>query len=119
HRPQRTLARWLREVQDDESSPFVAVEQQSTSGRTVTLPLGECFYVARRVSEDSPLGQGVLADIAERWDKLVRYEALEGSELFSSLGGLPVARAPLEDLRTLSEQEHAGDWKDPVVAGKR
>ncbi len=109
HRPQRTLTRWLRTVDGDDSTPFYAVEQQSSSGATRVLPLSECFYLARKISDDEPDGQGMLAEIAEIWEKLIRYGALEGSELFSSMGGTPMVRVPLEDLRTLAETKHPGD----------
>ncbi len=112
HRPQRTLTRWLRERDNDETTPFVAVEQQSLTGRTVRLPLAECFYLARKISDDAPNGQGVLEEVAEIWEKLVRYGALEGSELFSSMGGTPIVRAPIEDLRSLAEQKHPTSTSD-------
>lgn len=109
HRPQSTLDRWLREDPEDESTPFAAVTQRSAMGREVVLPLSECFYLANDIGEDAPTGRAALADIAERWDKAVRYEAHEGSELFSSLGGTPVARIPQEELRDDAERKHAGD----------
>lgn len=115
HRPQSTLARWLRADPADERTPFVAVTQRSPMGQEATLELAECFYLVRAVGEDSPTGRAALADVAERWDRAVRYEAHEGTELFTSLGGTPVARIPQEELREAAELKHGTD-ADAVVS---
>lgn len=109
HRPQSTLEKWLRADPSDETTPFVAVTQRSSMGREVTLPLADCFYLRRAIGEDAPTGRAALADVAERWDRAVRYEAHEGTELFTSLGGTPVARIPQEELRDDGEKKHPGD----------
>lgn len=99
HRPQHTIERWLREKQDDESTPFVAVEQRSsTGGQTAQLPLSECFYIVNNSSTDDPRGRAVLDDVAERYERVTNYEMLEARELFSSMGGTPIIRAPLAEL---------------------
>lgn len=109
HRPQSTLDRWLRADPADETTPFVAVTQRSQMGREITLDLADCFYLANDIGEDSPTGRAALADVAERWDRAVRYEAHEGTELFTSLGGTPVARIPQEELRDDAEKKHGTD----------
>jgi hypothetical protein len=109
HRPQETLVEWLREDPSDETSPFAAVTQRSSMGRTFTLPLVDCFYLARKIGASDPRGRAALADVAERWDRATRYEAHEGTELFSSLGGTPVARIPQEELRDDAENRHGTD----------
>ncbi|MEO7094198.1 MAG: hypothetical protein ABI175_13165, partial [Polyangiales bacterium] len=109
HRPQSTLLRWLREDPSDETTPFVAVTQRSTRGHEIPLPLPDCFYLARKIGTDDPRGRSALDDIAERWDRAVRYEAQEGTELFSSLGGTPIARIPQEELRDDAEKKHGID----------
>lgn len=109
HRPQSTIERWLREVENDETTPFSRVEQRSPMGAVARLELRECFYLVSDIGEDAPTGRAALDDVAERWDRLVRYEALEGTELFSSLGGTPIARIPQEELREAAEQRHKGD----------
>lgn len=109
HRPQHTIERWLRKDPSDESTPFVAVEQRSPMGKQATLWFRECFVVSNDVGEDAPTGHAVLDDVADRWDKLVRYEALEGTELFSSLGGTPIARIPQGELAEAAEQKYPGD----------
>lgn len=110
HRPQRTIERWLRAVETDEATPFARVEQRSPMGKVVELDLSECFYVANHAGGvDAPTGRAALDDIADRWDKLTRYEALEGTELFSSLGGTPIARIPSGELQDNAEQRHRGN----------
>lgn len=115
HRPQSTLDRWLRADPADETTPFVAVTQRSPMGREVRLELGDCFYLANDIGEDAPTGRAALADVAERWDRAVRYEAQEGTELFTSLGGTPIARIPQEELRDDAEKRH-GTNTDAVLS---
>lgn len=109
HRPQHTLERWLRADPSDETTPFVAVTQRSPMGHVAELALTDCFYLANDIGEDAPTGRAALADVAERWDRAVRYEAHEGTELFTSLGGTPVARIPQEELRDDAEKKHGTD----------
>ncbi len=109
HRPPETLERWLRADPSDETTPFSAVTQRSSMGREFTLPLSDCFYLARKIGTSDPRGRSALADVAERWDRATRYEAHEGTELFTSLGGTPVARIPQEELRDDAEKKHGTD----------
>jgi hypothetical protein len=96
HRPMSTILRWLRAA---DNMPFDSVEQQTPDGKLWPIPLSECLYIREGVMSDSPEGVGVLRLIVERIRRIHKYEALEGSEMFSSMGGLPIARAPLEEIR--------------------
>lgn len=120
HRPMHTVDRWRREREDDETTPFVAAIQRTASGRTFDLPLSQCLYLVDRMLGDDPFGVGVLRLVVERIRRTGKYEQLEGSELFSSLGGLPIYRAPLEEIRRdvsgLPESEQQAEI-DRRVAG--
>jgi hypothetical protein len=95
HRPPHTVERWLRDADD---KPWRAVEQRISNGRTYEIPLEDCLYLVNDTLTDSPEGVGFLRLIVERLRRITKYERLEGSELFSSMGGIPIARAPLEEI---------------------
>ena len=95
HRPPHTIEKWLR---PDPRSPWNAVEQRVDDGKTYTIPLEECFYLVNDMISDAPYGTGVLRLVVERLRRVDNYEKLEGSEMFSSMGGMPIYRAPLEEL---------------------
>lgn len=95
HRPMHTIQRWLS---PNGTAPYTDVEQQIPDGSTRKLPLTECLYVVEKMLSDDPFGVGVLRLVAQRIKRAGDYEAIEGSELFSSLGGLPIVRVPLEEM---------------------
>ena len=95
HRPQYTIQRWLR---SDPQLPFDSVEQLVDSGDTFPISLDECLYLRNDVVGDSPDGTGVLRFIVERQRQTLNYRTLEGAEMFSGMGGTPIARVPLEDI---------------------
>jgi len=105
HRPPHTVEKWLRKVENDETTPFVAVEQTTASGKRFPVPLDECLYLVSDTLTDSPEGAGFLRLVAERLRRISKYERLEGSELFSSMGGTPIARAPLEEIAKHAAQQ--------------
>lgn len=105
HRPQHTIDKWLRDTigtmfseSEAQSGPFVAVQQQLPSGQHERIPLEECLYLANDDIGDSPEGVGVLRLIADRIRKVEDEEALELDEMFSSMGGTPIIRVPLEEI---------------------
>lgn len=103
HRPMHTITRWT-----PDEGPFDTAIQE-IDGRAYDLYLPECLYLVERMLGDDPFGVGVLRLVVERLRRAGHYEIIEGSEIFSSLGGLPIARAPLEeidrDTSTLNEGE--------------
>lgn len=100
-RPPSTIDRWWREDNADPKTPFAAVEQRLITGQTAILALEQCLYVVNHngTGSTSPDGVGMKRLIAERCRKLGIYEPLEGSELASSLGGIPITRAPLQEMK--------------------
>lgn len=101
HRPQPTIERWLRARAGDETSPFARVEQRIATGRTVMLDLVDCLYIVNDsgTNSESPTGVGMLDLIAERARQLGVYEGIIGAEIASSMGGIPISRAPLEEMK--------------------
>jgi hypothetical protein len=100
HRPQVTIDRWFRAVEDD-ASPFIRVDQRTASGKTATLWLRDCLYVVNDngTITESPMGVGMFDHIAERARQLGVYEGIIGTEVATSLGGIPIARVPLQEMR--------------------
>lgn len=98
-RPQHTISSWYREREDD-VSPFVRVGQELPNGRTLTINLADCLYLVSDAGtgSESPAGVGQLELIAERARQLGVYESLLGTEVASSLGGVPIYRAPLQEM---------------------
>lgn len=100
HRPQHTIDKWWRERPSDESTPFARVEQRLSSGNTATLDLVDCLYVVNDngTNSESPTGVGMLDLVAERARRLDVYEGIIGLEVSSSMGGVPIVRAPLQEM---------------------
>jgi hypothetical protein len=115
HRPPHTVEKWMRQTEGDETTPFVSVEQRTASGKCFPVPLAECLYLVNDTLTDSPEGVGFLRLIAERLRRISKYERLEGSELFSSMGGTPIARAPLEEIAANAAKE-SGATPETIVA---
>lgn len=107
HRPMHTIQRWYRAADD---RPFEAVEQQTRDGKTHAISLDECFYVVEKMLSDDPFGVGSLRLVVERIRRAGLYEKLEGSEMFSSMAGTPIYRAPIEEINAA-----AGDSDDPTA----
>ncbi len=95
HRPAHTAFQWLRK---DSFSPFDTFVQRIQTGETTPIPLSECLHIVNDTLSDSPEGTGVLRLVVERVRRNGNYEAREGSEVFMSMGGMPIARVPLTEI---------------------
>lgn len=113
HRPPHTIEQWWREGRGKQG-PFVSCTQRTDDGETADLDLAECFHVVQDMLTDSPEGVGVLRFVVERLRRIDNYEKLEGAELFSGMGGTPIARVPLADINTAAPAD-----KDKRAAFKR
>ena len=97
HRPPHTIWQWWREGKGA-TGPFVSVTQRTADGQTADIPLDECLYLVNDTFGDDPGGVGMLRLVIERIRRADKYEALEMTEAFSSMGGMPIPRAPLEEI---------------------
>lgn len=102
HRPQRTIVRWNR----DESGTVESVVQQTMSKGSITLPRSKIVYAVDDTLTDSPEGLGLFRHIAITADRLRQFMKLEELGFTTDLRGIPIARAPLAELK--AEVEAAG-----------
>jgi hypothetical protein len=118
-RPAHTIDKWFREG-DLNGQPGVGawaeVEQVTQDGGRYRIPLSQCLYLAEDTIGAGPDGPGMLRLVVERLRRISNYEALEGSELFSSMGGMPIARVPLEEI---SRSVPLGSTADQAAAHER
>jgi hypothetical protein len=120
-RPPHTIEEWWRADPTKQRGPFVEVMQRISTGDKFTIPLAECLYVTHDAAGNSPEGRGIKRLVIERLRRLTNYEALEGSEVFSGMGGTPIARVPIEEINHnvpsgLSESEIAASRTREVSA---
>lgn len=101
-RPQRTIARWLR----DASGTVEAIVQRVPGRGDVTLPRAKVVYLVDDTLTDSPEGVGLYRHLAATADRLRQFLELEEVGFSTDLRGIPIARAPLGELK--AEAEAAG-----------
>ncbi len=103
-RPQVTIERWETER---ESGKVLGVYQRSPhTGAEIGIPRWKVVYLVDDALSDSPEGLGLFRHVAEKAERLQKYEDLEGIGYEGDLAGIPIARAPLQRLR---EMVKAGD----------
>lgn len=99
-RPQSSIYEWHRANDSDPSSEWAWVLQRVETGQTQRIELGDCLYVTNcnGTVTTNPLGVGMLELIYDRARLHGIYERIEGTEIVSSMGGIPIARIPLGKL---------------------
>ncbi len=95
HRPQQTIIRWLR----DPSGTITAAVQRIDGGAEVTLPRGKIVYAVDDTLTDSPEGVGLFRHLAAVKNRLQLFLELEEIGFANDLRGIPVARAPMGEMR--------------------
>lgn len=95
HRPQRTIVRWNR----DEGGTVESVVQRVPGRADVTLPRSKIVYAVDDTLTDSPEGVGLFRHMAKTADRLQLFLQLEEIGFTTDLRGIPIARAPLGELR--------------------
>ncbi|MFL6864130.1 MAG: hypothetical protein ACJ8DZ_14135 [Allosphingosinicella sp.] len=110
HRPQRTISRWLR----DPSGTVIAVKQRTFGKGDVEIPRSKLVYAVDDTLTDEPEGIGLFRHLAPTADRLREFLELEEAGFVTDLRGIPVARAPLGELK--KEVEAAGDKGSPERA---
>lgn len=102
HRPQKTIAQWKR----DASGTVESVIQRVPGMSEVELPRAKIVYAVDDTLTDSPEGVGLFRHLAKTASRLETFLALEEIGFTTDLRGIPVARAPLDELQ--KEVEEAG-----------
>lgn len=95
HRPQKTIQRWNR----DQGGTVESVIQRVPGRQDVELPRTKILYAVDDTLTDSPEGVGLFRHLIVSATKLETYLALEEIGLTTDLRGIPVARAPLAEMR--------------------
>lgn len=99
-RPQHTINRW----DIDEQSQLIGVWQRNPQdGQELYIPRKKQLYLVDDSLTDSPDGMGWFRHLAEPAKRLKSYLELEGIGYERDLGGIPIARAPLQRLNELME----------------
>lgn len=96
HRPQSTIWRWDK---PDDRQPWQGVEQRTKSGHTYVIPRGRLFYCFDDTLTDQPDGIGLLRHVIQLVDRLNVLQGLEGFGYESDLRGMPMGRAPIEEIK--------------------
>jgi hypothetical protein len=104
HRPQQTIIRWNR----DPSGTVESVVQRIPGGKEVVLPRGKIVYAVDDTLTDAPEGVGLFRHLAAIRDRLELFLDLEEIGFANDLRGIPVARAPLAELREEVEKTIEG-----------
>jgi hypothetical protein len=95
-RPQHTIERWAT----DESGTVVGVTQLSPQTfKEIPLDRKRLVYMVDDSLTDSPEGLGLFRHVVEAVERLREYEHLEGIGFETDLRGIPLARAPITELR--------------------
>lgn len=94
-RPQLTIERWDADI----TGSIVGVVQRSEqTSEEIYLPRNKLVYVVDDSLNDSPEGLGLFRHVVESVQRLRRYEELEGFSFETDLRGIPIGRAPLQEL---------------------
>jgi hypothetical protein len=102
NRPVRTIARWNR----DKSGTIESVTQQLPSGGQVIIPRSKLIYAVDDTFTEAPEGMGLLRHCVETSKRLDDFLRLEKIGYETDLRGIPIARAPLGELK--KEVDSAG-----------
>lgn len=99
-RAQFTIERW----DTTEDGAVVGVSQRSPQdAKDIYLPRNKIVYAVDDSLNDSPQGLGLLRHIVNSAKRLERYEQLEGFGYETDLRGIPIGRAPLQDIANAVE----------------
>lgn len=104
-RPQSTIEIW---GVDPKTGDVLGVGQRSPqTGELLYIDRRKSLYLVDDTVSDSPEGLGLLRHVVEAARVLCRLEQLEGYGYEMDLRGLPIARAPIEELEDEAKKEGA------------
>ena len=95
-RAQFTIERWSCAPDGNVEG---VVQRSPQSGEQIWLPREKIVYMVDDSLHDSPEGLGLFRHLTETNDRLKRFEQLEGFGFETDLRGIPVGRAPLQELQ--------------------
>lgn len=94
-RPQHTIEKWV----PDEDGTILGVQQRSPqTGKLLWIPRGKYVYLVDDMLSDSPEGLGLFRHLVEPAERLKKYLKLEGQGFERDLRGIPIARAPIDEI---------------------
>jgi hypothetical protein len=116
-RPQATINRW----DIDERGNLIGIEQVAVqSGQAFYIPRNKLIYLVDDTLTDSPDGMGWFRHLAEPAERFEEYLGKEGIGFTRDLSGVPVARAPLSELKGkvgTPKPNGQGVYTDEEIAG--
>lgn len=100
-RPQWTIEKW--EAADD--GTILGVQQRNPqNGALLWIPRSKYLYLVDDMLSDSPEGLGLFRHLVEPGERIKAYLKLEGQGFERDLRGIPVGRAPIEEINNLVAQ---------------
>jgi hypothetical protein len=102
HRPPHTIQRWDK---PSEQMSWQAVAQLTRVGNDFVIPRNRLWYSWDDTLTDQPDGVGLMRHVIELVRRLGVLEGLEGLAYESDVRGMPIGRAPLEELRKTAGAE--------------
>jgi alkylated DNA nucleotide flippase Atl1 len=94
-RPQHTIEKWI----PDEDGSILGVQQRSPqTGKLLWLPRAKYVYLVDDMLSDSPEGMGLFRHLVEPAERIKKYLKLEGQGFERDLRGIPIARAPIDEI---------------------
>lgn len=100
HRPPHTVQRWDK---PSEQAPWQAVAQLTRAGNEYIIPRNRLWYCWDDTLTDMPDGVGLMRHVIELVRRLGVLEGLEGLAYESDVRGMPIGRAPIEELKKMAE----------------
>jgi hypothetical protein len=94
-RPQHTIEQW---AVDSKGRVIGCYQRNPQTNALLGLPRDKLVYLVEDTMTDSPEGLGVFRHLAEPYNRLLRYQALEARAYERDLRGIPVATAPLASI---------------------
>ena len=97
-RPQVTIERWDTDATRDVAGVW---QQSPQTYQDIYLPRQKLWYLVTDSLDDSPEGYGLLRQLVAPAKRLARYEQLEGFGYEMDLHGVPIVRAPIDELQAV------------------
>jgi hypothetical protein len=114
HRPPHTVQRWDK---PSEQESWQAIAQLTRQGKEWIIPRNRLWYCWDDTLTDMPDGVGLLRHVIELVRRLGVLEGLEGVAYETDVRGMPIGRAPIEELRALaSAQPGIGTDRDKILS---